>query len=123
MRATTKLSERRACRLIGLSRTVLHYVAQPTDETLQHRLIELAGERRRFGYRRLHTLLAREGFEANHKRVYRLYRQAGLAVRRRRRRERVAVERRPLQVPPGPNHTWSMDFVFDALADRRRSNA
>jgi putative transposase len=119
MRAKTNLSERRACALIGLSRTVLHYVAQPTDDTLQRRLIELAGERRRFGYRRLHTLLEREGFEANHKRVHRLYRQAGLAVRRRRKRDRVAVERRPLQVPPGPNHTWSMDFVFDALANRR----
>lgn len=119
MRAKTNLSERRACSLMGLSRTVLHYVARPTDDTLQRRLIELAGERRRFGYRRLHTLLEREGFEANHKRVHRLYRQAGLAVRRRRKRDRVAVERRPLQVPPGPNHTWSMDFVFDALSDRR----
>jgi putative transposase len=119
MRATSNLSERRACGLLGLSRTVLHYVARPIDQALSHRLIELAGERRRFGYRRLHTLLAREGFEANHKRVYRLYRQAGLAVRRRRKRERVAVERRPLQVPSGPNHTWSMDFVFDALADGR----
>ena len=119
MRAKTNLSERRACSLMGLSRTVLHYVARPTDDTLQRRLIELAGERRRFGYRRLHTLLEREGFEANHKRVHRLYRQAGLAVRRRRKRDRVAVERRPLQVPSGPNHTWSMDFVFDALSDRR----
>ncbi len=119
MRAKTNLSERRACSLMGLSRTVLHYVARPTDDTLQRRLIELAGERRRFGYRRLHTLLEREGFEANHKRVHRLYGQAGLAVRRHRKRYRVAVERRPLQVPSGPNHTWSMDFVFDALSDRR----
>ena len=54
---------------------------------------------------------------ANHKRVHRLYREAGLAVRKRRKRERVAVERRPLQVPSGPNHTWSMDFVFDAMAN------
>lgn len=56
---------------------------------------------------------------ANHKRVHRLYREAGLAVRKRRKRERVAVERCPLQVPSGPNHTWSMDFVFDALANGR----
>ena len=104
---------------MDLSRTVLRYAARPADDALQRRLIELAGERRRFGYRRLHILLEREGFEANHKRVYRLYRQAGLAVRRRRKRDRVAGERRPLQIPPGPNHTWSMDFVFDALADRR----
>ena len=83
MRAKTNLSERHACALIGLSRTVLHYVSRPTDDALQRRLIELAGERRRFGYRRLHTLLEREGFEANHKRVHRRYRQAGLTVRRR----------------------------------------
>lgn len=66
--------ERRAGTLIGLSRSVWHYVARPTDAALQRRLIELAGERRRFGYRRSHTLLEREGFEAHHKRVDRLYR-------------------------------------------------
>ena len=116
MRAKTQISERRACSLLGLSRSVLHYVSQRIDDGLQERLVELAGERRRFGYRRLHILVEREGFVVNHKRVHRLYRQAGLAVRKRRKRERVAVERRPLQIPPGPNHTWSMDFVFDALA-------
>lgn len=119
MRARTNISERRACALLALSRTVLHYTTRPSDDSLQQRLIELAGERRRFGYRRLHILLEREGFEANHKRVHRLYRQAGLAVRRRRKRDRVAVERKPLQTPSGPNHTWSMDFVFDALANGR----
>lgn len=116
MRAKTHISERRACSLLGLSRSVLHYVSQRMDDGLQQRLVELAGERRRFGYRRLHILVEREGFMVNHKRVHRLYRAAGLAVRKRRKRERVAVERRPLQIPPGPNHTWSMDFVFDALA-------
>jgi len=117
MRAKTNLSERRACQLLGLSRSVLHYESQRVEDGLQARLIELAGERRRFGYRRLHILIEREGIEVNHKRVHRLYREAGLAVRRRRKRERVAVERRPLQIPSGPNHTWSMDFVFDALAN------
>jgi len=117
LRAKTTLSERRICQLLGLSRSVLHYVSQRHDDGLQARLIELAGERRRFGYRRLHILVEREGFGVNHKRVHRLYREAGLAVRRRRKRERVAVERRPLQIPSGPNHTWSMDFVFDALAN------
>ncbi len=116
MRAKTNISERRACSLLGLSRSVLHYVSQRTDDGLQRRLVELAGERRRCGYRRLHILVEREGFMVNHKRVHRLYREAGLAVRKRRKRERVAVERRPLQIPSGPNHTWSMDFVFDALA-------
>lgn len=117
VRAQTQLSERRACGLLDLSRSVLHYQSQRTDDGLQQRLIELAGERRRFGYRRLHILVEREGYVVNHKRVHRLYRQAGLAVRKRRKRERVAVERCPLQVPSGPNHTWSMDFVFDALAN------
>lgn len=117
MRAKTNLSERRTCQLLGLSRSVLHYQSQRREDGLQARLIELAGERRRFGYRRLHILIEREGIEVNHKRVHRLYREAGLAVRRRRKRERVAVERRPLQIPSGPNYTWSMDFVFDALAD------
>jgi putative transposase len=119
MRAQTQISERRACSLMGLSRTVLHYQAKPENETLRQRLVDLSGDRRRFGYRRLRILLEREGFEANHKRVYRLYREAGLAVRRRKKRERVALERQPLIIPPGPNHTWSMDFVADALADGR----
>jgi putative transposase len=102
---------------MGVSRTMLHYQPKPDHSTLKQRLIELAGERRRFGNRRLHILLKREGFEANHKRVYRLYRQVGLGVLRRRKRERVAIEHQPLQIPPGPNHTWSMDCVFDALAE------
>lgn len=119
VRAKTHLSERQTCRLLGLSRSVLHYQSQRKDDGLQQRLIELAGERPRFGYRRLHILVEREGYVVNHKRVHRLYREAGLAVRKRRKRERVAVERCPLQVPSGPNHTWSMDFVFDALANGR----
>ena len=117
MRAKTHVSERRACRVLGVSRSVLHYASQRKEDGLQKRLIELAGERRRFGYRRLHILVEREEFEVNHKRVHRLYRQAGLAVRKRRKRAHVAIERRPLQMPPGPNHTWSIDFVFDALAN------
>jgi len=117
MRAKTPISERRACQLLGLARSVLHYETQKQDDGLKARLIELAGERRRFGYRRLHILIEREGIEVNHKRIHRLYREAGLAVRRRRKRERVAVERRPLILPSSPNQSWSMDFVFDALAD------
>ncbi len=84
---------------------------------MQDRLVELAGVRRRFGYRRLHLLLAREGHRINHKRIYRLYRSAGLAVRRRGRRARIAVERQPLVLPTKANQTWSMDFVFDALGN------
>lgn len=110
MQERTGISERRACRLVGLSRTVLHYaqVARPDNELIQRRLVELAEERRRFGYRRLHALLRREGVQANHKRVHRLYQDAGLAVRRRRKRRGVAVDREPLLVPDRPNQVWSM---------------
>ena len=122
MQNDTKISERRACQLVGLSRTVLHYEskAQPANMQLQARLIELAGERRRFGYRRLHALVRREGILANHKRIYRLYREAGLAVRRRKRRHGVAVERQALESSLELNQVWSMDFVSDALANGRR---
>ncbi|SFF61673.1 Integrase core domain-containing protein [Fontimonas thermophila] len=116
------ISERRACRLLGLSRTVLHYMPAPRsdNELLRQRLMALADERSRFGYRRLHALLRREGIQANHKRVHRIYQSAGLAVRRRRKRHGVAVDREPLVRPTSPNEVWSMDFVFDALACGRR---
>lgn len=122
MQSATTVSERRACQLVGLSRTVLHYtpVQQPENALIRDRLELLAEARRRFGYRRLHALLRREGVEANHKRVHRIYRDAGLAVRRRRKRHGVAVDREPLEVPTAPNQVWSMDFVFDALASGRR---
>ncbi|WP_197362535.1 IS3 family transposase, partial [Ralstonia pseudosolanacearum] len=122
IRRKVSISERRACRLVGLSRSVLHYEAQtaPGNEILKARLVELAHERRRFGYRRLHVLLEREGLHANHKRVHRLYREAGLAVRRRRRRHGVMVERERLALPAAPNEVWSIDFVMDALSNGRR---
>lgn len=122
MRKATTISARRACRLVGLSRTVLHYEpkADPSNAALEQRLVELAHERRRFGYRRLHALVRREGVLVNHKRVWRLYQKAGLAVRRRRRRRGVAVDREPLAVPTAPNQVWSMDFVMDALSNGRR---
>jgi len=125
MQEKTSISERRACLLAGLSRTVLHYSpkAQPTNEQLQERIVELAQERRRFGYRRIHALLRREGRHANHKRVFRLYQGAGLSVRRRKKRHGVAVERERLGLPSRPNEVWSMDFVSDALACGRRIKA
>jgi len=125
MREGTGISIRRACRLAGLSRTTLAYEPAPDAENqaLQARMIELAQERRRFGYRRIHILLRREGVQANHKRIERLYRQAGLTVRRRRRRERIAFERQPLFLPAGPNEVWSMDFVMDRLDDGRKLKA
>ncbi|ERI30161.1 HTH-like domain protein, partial [Burkholderia cenocepacia BC7] len=122
IRGKVNISERRACRLVGLSRSVLHYDAKPDheNEVLAARLVELAHERRRFGYRRLHALVEREGTHANHKRIYRLYREAGLAVRRRRKRHGVMIEREQLALPGAPNEVWSIDFVMDALSNGRR---
>ncbi|MDX6029013.1 IS3 family transposase [Vibrio natriegens NBRC 15636 = ATCC 14048 = DSM 759] len=118
----TQLSERRACLLVGIQRASLRYQPQANreDDKLQARIKELALERRRFGYRRIHRLLKREGFDVNHKRVYRLYCELGLTVSKRRRRKSQCVEREPLLLPSVPNHTWSMDFVMDALSNGRR---
>ncbi len=122
VRDKVAISKRRACGLVGISRTVFHYEAQvePGNDQLKARLVELAAERRRFGYRRLHALVAREGVHANHKRVYRLYSEANLAVRRRKKRRRIDVERTPLVLPQRRNDTWSMDFVMDTFATGRR---
>lgn len=122
MRKSSTISVRRACWLVGLSRTVLLYARKPDPEAerLRDWLSDLASTRRRFGYRRLHALLSREGVTVNHKRLYRVYREAGLSVQRRRRRRGVALPRRPLSLPTAPNQVWSMDFVMDALDSGRR---
>lgn len=118
------ISERRACRLVGLQRSTLRYQAKvKADEELQTRLRELAAERPRFGYRRLHALLRREGQQVNHTRIHRLYRREGLVVQRRR-RKRVTVERGGSpQLGEQPNDCWCLDFVSDALASGRRFRA
>jgi putative transposase len=115
-----QMSERRACRVIGLARSTCRQpVPVATDGALRQRLCRLAAERPRFGYRRLHVLLGREGIVVNHKRLFRVYRQEGLAVRRKR-RKRVAQQRRVLLAPATRlNQRWSMDFVGDSLADGR----
>lgn len=122
MLSETTVSERKACSLVGLSRATMRYQSQCSREehVLKERIKDLALERRRFGYRRVHQLLRREGTQVNHKKVYRLYREAGLAVRQRKRRKGVMLERQPLRLPASANHTWSMDFVMDALAHGRR---
>jgi putative transposase len=122
MRAKTAISERRACELMDLSRTVLHYEPQAESDggRMRIRITELAAQRRRFGYRRIHALLRREGAGVNVKRVHRLYCEERLQVQRRRRRHGVAVERRPLLIATAPNQVWSMDFVSDALEHGRR---
>ncbi len=92
---------------------------RPEQTELQERLRTLAAERPRWGYRRLHVLLRREGHPINVKRTYRLYREAELMVRKRR-RKRVTIERKPRVIPAQPNRRWSMDFVSDALENGRR---
>jgi putative transposase len=115
------LSERRACSIIGVSRRVLRYrPRRPDDSAIRQRLRELALERRRFGYRRLGLLLAREGIRINRKKLLRLYREEGLKVRRRRGRKRAMGTRAPMTIPQAPNHRWSLDFLSDSFTDGRR---
>ena len=98
------LSERRACELADLHRSVFQYEKQDSDDgALRKRLRELANERRRFGYRRLHILLQREGIEVNHKKLFRLYREERLTVRKRGGRKRALGTRRPILVPDRAN--------------------
>jgi putative transposase len=115
------LSERQALRLVGMSASTLRY--EPRDdgnEALRERLKTLAGQHRRHGYRMLHNRLRGEGWAINVKRTYRLYREEGLMVRKRRRKKLPVTERQPLLRPMHPNEVWSMDFVFDELANGRR---
>jgi len=114
------LSERRACRLVGLARCSNRYrCRRPDDEALRAMLHELAAQRRRFGYRRLGDLMDRAGAHANHKRVYRVYAAEKLQVRRRKRKRMAAGVRIPMIPATKPNQRWSMDFVHDTLASGR----
>ena len=115
------MSERRACSTVSVDRKMIRYrFRRPADEALRTRMRELAAERRRFGYRRLHVLLRQEGLVLNRKRTQRLYREEGLTVRRRRGRKRATGARAPLLLPALPNRRWSIDFVHDQLACGRR---
>lgn len=112
-----QMSERHACRLLGLGRSTHRYRGRKAerDKALRARLQELAAKRMRFGYRRLTAMLVREGVAVNHKRVYRLYREEGLAMRiRRRRRIRWSGAKTPAAVGKA-NERWSMDFVSDCV--------
>ena len=117
-------SERHACDVTGFARSSQRYQARRRSYAeLSTRLAALAGDRPRFGYRRLHILLDREGFKANHKLVYRLYRLAGLKLRGKRSKRRCG-ERRGKPLPPiAINDRWSMDFVSDRLVDGRAFRA
>jgi putative transposase len=120
MQMEVELSQRRACGLMEMHRASCRYRQQrPEDGRLRARLRELAEERRRFGYRRLLVLLLREGWWVNHKRVYRLYVEEKLGLRRKRGRKRSGV-RQPLAQPLAANQVWSVDFMSDALSTGRR---
>lgn len=113
-------SQRRACRAMTLGLSTCRYVLRRGDGgIILERMKAVAYERPRFGYRRLHVMLRREGLMVNHKRVYRLYRLEGLAVRRKKRKRIALLSRKPLPVGYGPNERWSMDFMWDQLADGR----
>jgi putative transposase len=111
----------RACGLVQISRSLYRYRSRrPVCAQLCERIREIAEQKRRYGYRRIYVRLRREGWAVNRKRVYRLYREAGLLVRRRKRKRIGLVERKPLPKPMAANISWSMDFVSDGLADGRR---
>ena len=115
------VSQRRACEVIGVDRSSIRYRLRRRDDGhVRARLRELAAVRRRFGYRRLHLLLEREGLHINHKKLRRLYAAERLQVRRRNVRRRALGTRAPLTLPQGPNQRWSLDFVSDAMTDGRR---
>jgi putative transposase len=121
LQAVMSLSERRACSIVGADRKMIRYCAsRPADAALRGRLRDLANERRRFGYRRLFVLLRREGEPSGINRIYRLYREEGLTVRKRRARRKAVGTRVPILVEARPNARWSLDFVHDQFANGRR---
>jgi putative transposase len=115
-------SQRRACRVVGSARSTIRYRQRRRggDEAVRGRLRELAAQRPRFGYRRLHALLRREGIVANHKRIARIYREEGLSVRQRRRKSPARIRRGRPPAPERANEQWALDFLQDALASGRK---
>jgi putative transposase len=116
-----EMSERRACKVISCDRMTVRYRSRrPNDPLLRERLLALAKERRRFGYRRLLIFLRREGFVVNHKRLFRIYREERLMVRKRGGRKRALGTRTPMPGAVFPNDRWSLDFVSDQFVSGRR---
>ena len=107
-------SQRRACGLVTMAVSSYRYQSRRSDEPLRTRLVELAREKPRFGYRRLHVLLGRSGEHVNHKRVHRVYREAGLMIRRKKRKHCARVGQ-PLRVWTAANQEWALDFLHDAV--------
>ncbi|MGQ0543260.1 MAG: IS3 family transposase [Blastocatellia bacterium] len=120
-----RVSERRACSVVMVSRTVFHYVEHKRDDRgIRKRIREIAETRVRYGFDRIHILLKREGWTDNRKRTYRIYREEGLNLRSKRpRRSKTAARRMARPQLAGPHECWSMDFVADQLFDGRRFRA
>lgn len=115
------LSERRACLILGVDRSSHRYRSRRAEDAdLRGRIRELAEARRRFGYRRLFILLRRDGEPSGRNRIYRLYREEGLSVRKRKGRRRATGMRAPILVVARANARWSLDFVHDQMANGRR---
>ena len=116
-----QVSQRRACAALNVDRSTVRYQScRAEDVDLRDAIKRVSKERRRFGYRRIHVMVRREGFEVNHKKLRRIYREEKLQVRRRGGRKRALGTRRPMVVPDGENQRWSLDFVSDAFTDGRR---
>ena len=115
------VSQRRACKTLAVDRSSVRYKSiRPDDGDLREAMKKVAAERRRFGYRRIHIMLQRQGIEMSQKKLRRLYREERLQVRRRGGRKRALGSRRPMILPTSPNERWSLDFVSDAFTDGRR---
>ena len=116
-----QVSQRRACSVLNVDRSTVRYQSRGADDgELRDAIKRVSKERRRFGYRRIHVMVRREGFEVNHKKLRRIYREERLQVRRRGGRKRALGTRKPMLMPDGPNQRWSLDFVSDAFTDGRR---
>lgn len=121
LKAQFGLSERRACQIAGADRKTVRYQSRrPPDTALRSRLRDLANERRRFGYRRLFVLLRREGEPSGINRIYRLYSEEGLTIRKRKARRKALGTRAPILIEARANARWSLDFVHDQFACGRR---
>src|SRR5487761_2733476 len=121
LQAELGLSERRACSIVNADRKMVRYRSRrPPDTELRTQLRELANARKRFGYRRLFVLLRQQGEPSGINRIYRLYREEGLTVRKRRARRRAVGTRTPILVEAKVNARWSLDFVHDQFALGRR---
>ena len=121
-RAIWQVSIRRACSALPVNRSTYHYRSRRAGQAhLITRIKEIAATRVRYGYRRIHVLLRREGWRINPKRVYRLYREMGLQLRNKTPKRRVKAKlREDRQLATRPNETWAMDFVHDQLATGRK---